>query len=275
MQFSLNSEAAGKSRLQADVSSAIARLRSLHDGDRAFSDVVSFGIEAVPELRTLLLQREPSGLYVPRRRAVEALAALRSFDTLGEFLQLDREIEDPVERLGEEVIISAAARLIARLQEEWVFQLLIDLANRHSLSGVLAGLGAFKRREAVLRSFGRAARPQLIRAAIPSKDRVRPENETNLRARRSAIRVLLDIGVTRKDWPLVRPLMRDEDVRIAILACHACIRAGTAADRLDATARLALLRSHGDWPQRQQIDEVAQRLAGKRSAKGGGAMERG
>jgi hypothetical protein len=294
MQFSLNSEAAGKSRLQADVSSAIARLRSLHDGDRAFSDVVSFGIEAVPELRTLLLQREPSGLYVPRRRAVEALAALRSFDTLGEFLQLDREIEDPVERLGEEVIISAAARLIARLQEEWVFQLLIDLANRHSLSGVLAGLGAFKRlesipcliralaeddvrptAEAVLRSFGRAARPQLIRAAIPSKDRVRPENETNLRARRSAIRVLLDIGVTRKDWPLVRPLMRDEDVRIAILACHACIRAGTAADRLDATARLALLRSHGDWPQRQQIDEVAQRLAGKRSAKGGGAMERG
>jgi hypothetical protein len=130
------------------------------------------------------------------RRAVEALAALRSFDTLGEFLQLDREIEDPVERLGEEVVVSAAARLIACLREEWVFQLLLDLANRHSLSGVLAGLGAFKRlesipcliralaeddvrptAEAVLRSLGRAARPQLIRAAIPSKDRVRPENE--------------------------------------------------------------------------------------------------
>jgi HEAT repeat protein len=293
MQSSSNREAAGKSRLQADVSRAIARLRSLHDGDRAFSDVVSFGIEAVPELRTLLLQRDPSGLYVPRRRAVEALAALRSFDTLGEFLQLDREIEDPVERLGEEVVISAAARLIARLREEWVFQLLLDLANRHSLSGVLAGLGAFKRlesiprliralaeddvrptAEAVLRSLGRAARPQLIQAAILSKDRVRPENETNLRARRSAVRVLLDIGVTRKDWPLLRPLMQDKDHRIAIVACTACDRIGTRTDRLYANSRLAVLKQSCDWLQRQQIDEVAKRLARRRSARTGGNIER-
>ena len=38
--------------------------------------MVSFGFEAVPELRGLLLQRERSGLYVARCRAVEALAAL-------------------------------------------------------------------------------------------------------------------------------------------------------------------------------------------------------
>ena len=96
MQFSSGSEAVGGSRLQTDVSRAIARLTSLHNGDRALSEVVRFGIEAVPELRALLFKREPSGLYVARRRAVEALAALKSFDTLGEFLRLDREIEDPV-----------------------------------------------------------------------------------------------------------------------------------------------------------------------------------
>lgn len=93
MQFSSGSEAVGGSRLQTDVSRAIARLTSLHNGDRALSEVVRFGIEAVPELRALLFKREPSGLYVARRRAVEALAALKSFDTLGEFLRLDREIE--------------------------------------------------------------------------------------------------------------------------------------------------------------------------------------
>jgi hypothetical protein len=152
------------------------------------------------------LQRERSGLYVARCRAVEALAALRSFDTLGEFLRLDREIDDPVERLGEEVVISAAARLIARLQEEWVFQLLLDLAKRRSLSGVLAGLGAFERpesipcliralmeddvrstAEAVLLSFGREARTQLVSAAIRPIDQARPERETSLRMRRSAL----------------------------------------------------------------------------------------
>ena len=40
-----------------------------------------FGIEAVPELRNLLLEREPSGLYLVRRHAVEAPSALKSFDT--------------------------------------------------------------------------------------------------------------------------------------------------------------------------------------------------
>jgi HEAT repeat protein len=292
IESSTNSEAAGKSPRQVSVSNAIERLKSLHDGDRVFSEVVAFGIEAVPELRALLFKREPSGLYVARRRAVEALAALNSFDTLGEFLRLNREIEDPVERVGEEVVISAAARLIAQLHEDWVFNLLLDTAERYVLSGVLAGLGEFKRpgsipfliralseddvrptAEAVLRSFGRAARPQLIRAANPPKDRVQPESETNLRARRSAIRVLLDIGVTRRDWPLLRPLMQDEDLRIAILACMACARVGTAADRLDAAARLALLRSRGDWFQRQQIDEIAERLAAMRSAKRGSAVD--
>jgi len=264
----------------------------LHEGDRVLSEVVGFGVEAVPELRALLFEREPSGVYLVRCRAVEALAALKSFETLGDFLRLNREIEDPVERLGEEVVISAAARLIAQLHEGWVFNLLLDTAERYVLSGVLAGLGEFKRpesiplliralsedevrptAEAVLRSFGRAPRPLLIRAANPSKDRVQPRNETNLRARHSAIRILLDIGVTRRDWPLLRPLLRDEDPRIAILACMACAGVGAAADRLDAAARLALLRSRGDWLQRQQIDEIAARLAAKRSAKRGRAVD--
>ena len=227
------SQPTGKSSKHPGVTRAIERLKSLHDGDRAFSDVVCFGAEAVPKLRNLLLQREPSGLYQVRRRAVEALAALKSFDTLGEFLRLDREIDDPVERLGEEVVVSTAARLIAQLREEWVFQLLLGLAKRRGLSGVLAGLGAFKRPESipclvralteddlrptaegVLQSLGRAARPQLVRAAIHSIDPIRPDSETGLRARRSALKVLLEIGVSRKEWPFLRPLMQDKTFRL-------------------------------------------------------------
>ena len=281
-----NDEVVGKSSLR-DGAGAIERLKSLHDGDEAFSDVLGFGAEAVPVLRTFLLQREPSGLYHARRRAAEALAALRSFDTLCEFLRLDREIDDPVERLGEEVVISAAARLIAQLREEWVFQLLLTLAKRRRVSGVLAGLGAFKRpesipcliralaedelrptAEAVLRSFGRAAGPELVRAATHSVDPIRHESETDRRARRSALKLLLEIGAPRDEWPLLRPLMQDDDLQIAMLACTACARVGTAFDRTDAALRLAVLRPHGDWLQRQQIDEVARGLAGKVGAKG-------
>jgi hypothetical protein len=278
---SSRSEPSAKSSVHLGVAGAIERLKSLHDGDRAFSDVVGFGAEAVPDLRTLLFQKEPSGVYLARRRAAEALAALKSFDTLGEFLRLDREIDDPVERLGEEVVISTAARLIAQLQEKWVFELLLSLAKRRSLSGVLAGLGAFRRvesipclvralaeddvrptAEAVLRSFGRAAGPELVRAAIHSVDPIRPETESALRARRSTLKVLLEIGVSRKQWPLLRPLMQDEDLQIAMLACTACDRVGTAADRTNAARRLAVLRPRGDWLQRQQIDEIAKGLAG-------------
>jgi hypothetical protein len=254
-------EGLGKSALHVGVASAIERLKSLRHGDEAFADVLSFGTEAVPELRTLLLQREPSGLYQARRRAAEALGALRSFDTLGEFLWLDRKIDDSVERLGEEVVIGTAARLIAQLQEEWVFQLLLNLAKRRRLSGLLAGLGVFKRpesitclvgalaedelrpiAEAALRLFGRAAAPELFRAAVHSNDPERPESETDRRARRSALRVLLEIGVSRKEWPLLRPLMQDEDPRIAMLACIACARVGTPLDRANAASRLAIPR---------------------------------
>jgi len=282
MASSSTSEPVGKLHLHPRVASAIERLKSLHDGDRAFSDVVGFGAEAVPELRNLLLQREPSGLYQVRRRAVEALAALKSFDTLGEFLRLDREIDDPVERLGEEVVVSTAAPLIAQLREEWVFQLLLGLAKRRGLSGVLAGLGAFKRPESipclvralteddlrptaegVLQSFGRAAGPQLVWTATHSIDPIRPDSETGLRARRSALKVLLEIGLSRKEWPFLRPLVQDDDLQIALLACIACARVGAASDRKSAASRLTVLRSRGDWLQRQQIDAIAKRLAGE------------
>jgi len=117
--------------------------------------------------------------------------------------------------------------------------------------------------EGVLQSIGRAARPQLVRAAIHSFDSVRPESETALRARRSALRVLLEIGVSRKEWPFLRPLMQDEDLQIAMLACIACDRVGTASDRTSAASRLTVLRSRGDWLQRQQIDALAKGSTGE------------
>jgi HEAT repeat protein len=227
--------------LQVRIEHAVGRLKSLHDGDSGFLEVVELGPDVVPALRRLLFEPEPSGLHQVRGRAAEALAALGAFDALADFLRSRRPIVDPVEHLGEEVVIGTAARAIARLREDWVYRLLGDLAAHWRVAGVLAGLGSFHRKdsieifiralsedevrltaEAILRGFGRAVRPALIAAARDRGDAGHFENESHLRKRRSALGLLLEIGVPAKKWRVLRPLMEDSDRQIAVLACRIC-----------------------------------------------------
>ena len=165
-------------------------MKSLHDGDTGLLEAIKLGPDVVPALRRLLFAPEPSGLHQARHRATEALAALGAFDVLADFLVSRQPIVDPVERLGEEVVIGAAARAISRLREEWVFLLLAVLAAHRCIPGVLAGLGSFHRKdlilifvsalgedelrltaEAILRGFGRAVRPDSHRGRFGSRRR--------------------------------------------------------------------------------------------------------
>ena len=66
--------------LQVRIEHAVGRLKSLHDGDSGFLEVVELGPDVVPALRRLLFEPEPSGLHQVRGRAAEALAALGAFD---------------------------------------------------------------------------------------------------------------------------------------------------------------------------------------------------
>lgn len=261
--------------LQARIERAVARLKSLHDGDTGFLEVVELGPDAVPALRSLLFDPEPSGLHQARGLAAEALAALGAFDVLADFLVSRQPIADPVERFGEEVVIGAAARAIARLQEEWVYRLLSVLATHRCVNGVLAGLGSFHRKdsieifiralsedevrltaEAILRGFGRAARPALIEAALERGAADRSENESHLRKRRSALGLLLEIGAPPKKWPILRILLDDSDRQIALLAGRICLQFGSARDLARAATRLLDLRSGADWLERARIDDL-------------------
>jgi hypothetical protein len=49
---------------------------------RAVAELVALGTSAIPPLREPLFEREPSGLFQVRCRAVEALAALDAYDVL-------------------------------------------------------------------------------------------------------------------------------------------------------------------------------------------------
>jgi hypothetical protein len=261
--------------MQEDVRHAIDKLKLLHAGDAGVDEAVTCGRRAIPALRELLFEREPSGLYQVRRRAVEALAALGAYDVLMDFLRVPREADDPVERLGDEAVTNAAALAVAKMREEHVFQLLLTLAKRRHLAGVVAALGSYCRPEAIpilidalsaddcrqaaeaaLKKLGPVAQSALWEAAIlrlPSTER---ESVSSVRRRRSALGLLGEMAVPPQRWPALRQLMTDGDGRIVLLACKLCLMSTrTQADSKDTIHRLIELLLDADWMLAQRIED--------------------
>jgi HEAT repeat protein len=255
------------------IQRAIGKLKSFHDGDIGVLEVVACGGHAIPPLRALLFDREPSGLYQVRVRAVDALAELGAHEVLVEFLSAARDVTDPVERLGEDAVINAAARALAYRSDQRVFELLVRLARRPCLTGVIFALGTFRQAktipllvealsedasrptaEAALKRIGAVARPALIEAVSRHTGVHEHDSESRLRQRRSAWRLLAEIGVSRRTWQAVRHLMHDEDTRIAILACEICLATGSASEKRDAVRRLIRLSAKTDWTLRDEIE---------------------
>jgi hypothetical protein len=192
-----------------DVGRAINKLKSSHNGDLGIIDVIACGKRAIPALRDLLFERDRAGFFEVRCRAVDVLAAFRERDVLLEFLQAPHEVADPVERLGDDAVINAAARALAKYRDEEVFQLLMALTRRRLLPGVVAALGSFGRCEAIpylisaiaedecrpaaelaLTRFGQSARSALMRAASSAPPALEGESPSRLRQRQSARRLL-------------------------------------------------------------------------------------
>lgn len=193
-----------------NLAQALKKLQSLHGGDAAVPEIVACGNRAVPALCDLLFEREPSGLFEIRCRVVEALAALGARDELIKFLSDRHDATDPVERLGDDAVVNAVARALAKHRDERLFHLLWSLARRRPLPGVIAALGAFGRpetipclidalvedesrsaAEAALRRQGTVAREALKQAiGRPLPDSV---SVSQLRQRHSILRLLVEL----------------------------------------------------------------------------------
>lgn len=184
----------------------------------------------MPAIRALLFQREPSGLFQIRCRAVEALAALRAYDVLVDFLNDHHAAADPIEALGDDAAINATAQALKSLHDERTFRLLLRLAQRPALTGVIDALGAYRRvdaipvliaaleddasrgaAEATLVKMGRVARTTLTISARDRQPSSECESESSLRRRRSALKLLGLIGESRRTWLELRRLMWDKD----------------------------------------------------------------
>lgn len=266
--------------LEGRIDALIRRLEALQDGDLAVAELVACGGRAVPALRALLFKREPSGIFVQRCRAVEALAALGGRDVLIEFLVTRRDTPDAVEQAGDDAIMNAAARALGHSQDERAWPVLLQLARERTLAGVVEALARFGRSEAIphcidalgddlaraaaetaLREFGASARPALIEAAAGTSLVAADETESSLRRRRTAVALLSEIGVSGDDWVRLRDLMDAHDPNLAVLACRLCLDTHPEADKGRAVRRLSDLLATTPWPLSEEIKDCLGRDA--------------
>jgi hypothetical protein len=96
-----------------EIEALVQSLNSLHEGELGVDMLVACGERAIEPLRRFLLQGKPSGIFVPKQRAVKALVELGAKEVLLAYLAFDEPIADPVAAHGEEAVQNTVARALA------------------------------------------------------------------------------------------------------------------------------------------------------------------
>jgi HEAT repeat protein len=253
----------------------VGKLDSLLEGEQAAASLVAFGPAAIGPLRHFLMEGRPSGIYQPRRWAVDALAGLQAKDVLIEYLRNDRFIPDAVARMGEEAVQNAAAAALKNWPGEDVYAVLTGILQRRHLPGAVATLGELRHTEAIpliiaaleddvcrsaaedaLRQMGQAAVPELMFAVLnPWPDR-EEETPMSLQRRTSAAQLLAGIGVSEEQWMRLRPLLDETAPAILVAAATMARRAGDRTSVEAVAVRLIRAISDADWYFRDEISDV-------------------
>lgn len=264
----------GQSADTAKIEKLVQGMRSLNGGGNAMFSVMDYGTAAIPALRKLLYERDASGIFEPQVRAVKALAAIGARNVLFEFLGAPHDVSDPVMRLGEEAVINAAARALIGWRSKEFYELLKRIARHQLLPGIVEALAEFGGNEAIpilvaalgedfsrsaaedgLVKIGAPAQQTLGAAATSHQPSPEWESPSSLRRRRSALRLLVEIGVNSKDWPSLRPLIQDRDLTIAFLSCKLALANSDSGDRAEIFRRLIILLEGADWFLGREIED--------------------
>lgn len=248
------------------------QLNTVTGCDEAAAKLVWCGPAAVSALRRFLLEGKPSVVYQPRRAAVEALRGLGAKDALIEYLISRRDIPDAATRFAEECVKNAAACELAKFRTRDVLDVLMSFALPHSRPGIVQALAEFDSLEAIpyflraleddlcqapamdaIRRLGRNAELALITSArtqLPSREEERP---SSTRRRAKSLELLAEIGPLAESWPLLRPLLEDEDPSILAATARLAITLGDASARGKAAEKLLTVLPKADWFLREQI----------------------
>jgi hypothetical protein len=246
-----------------DLQRAIARLLSLEEGNDGLLETVAVGHSAIPALRQALFKREPSGIFEGRCRVVEALSRLGADDVLLDYLQTPRAIEDPIERTGEDAVINATARALAKSPDPNVLAVMLRFARDRPRQGIIEALTGRRRFDALpyfirgleedttrreaakaILALGPAARPALLSAAVSPSMEVEPESSK--RRRRIALHLYGDLGGDpAQDQAALLGLIDDRDYEVAVTACDIWLSMGGRPDA--AVPRLVDLLGRAGW----------------------------
>jgi hypothetical protein len=258
-----------------EIEALVQSLNSLHEGELGIDMLVACGERAIGPLRRFLLHGKPSGIFVPRQRAVKALAELGAKAVLLEYLAVDEKIANPVAAFGEEAVKNTAARALGAWHTEDVYQALLRALRRRRLYGVIEALGEFPRcaeavpelvaaleddfcrgsAEDVLRNLGDVAHFALIDAArTPDPSGVR-ETPSSRSRRRSALRLLESLRLLVEDWRKVAALLHDRDPEIAARAAAIALSLADREDKDLAVKRMIELLPASDWLLQGEIQE--------------------
>ena len=265
--------------MQAEIQTWIDRLNSLVDGQQASMQLVGFGADAIAPLKLFLLTGTPRGIFQPRQWAVEALAALGARDALVEYLAPDDHISDPVVQHGEDAVRNTAARLIARWKTDEVFSLLLSLADKRLLPGVIWAFGEFRRAAALpsleraleddvarpvaeeaFEKFGETAVGTLVSAATRRIMNEDEEVPSSLLRRRSAAKILAETGFGKPFWFRLRPLLDERDPELVVHAAKIAVKAGTDLDKKRTVAALLRILPETPWHVREDVADTLNAL---------------
>lgn len=160
-----------------------------------------------------------------------------------------------------------------------VFAFLLALARERTLVGLIEALGAFGRPKALplldkaleddyyrpaaeeaLWKCGPAARDTLLRSAVTPLPNRREETPGSVQRRRSAARLLAEIGMAPDEGHAVRPLLAEADPDIVVAACKLLVSAASTDRSLSAQRLLTLLPTAG-WHLQDDIEACLVALA--------------
>lgn len=258
-----------------EVHQLVGELEILKTGEKAAERLVEYGSIAVEPLRKFLLEGTPRKIFQPRFWAVEALARLGAREALLEYLFQERDVPDPEDRFGEEAVESAAARSLAAWPDEEMFQTLLKLSERRMLNGLIEVLAHYRRPETIayferaleddfyrpaaeeaFLELGRASCAALALSAVTPLPSSFLESPSSLERRRSAVRLLNEIGADAERWQTLRELTQEPDAELVVGASKLGINVASREDRLIIVRRHSELLSSAPWHLQEDIESL-------------------
>lgn len=261
---------------------AVAQLRSLEEGPRAFFAVCALGADAVPAL-TALLAGPTEPVDQPRRLAADALGAIGGVAAADALLAALEESAarhralPPVLREAESGVLGSLAEALSRLADHRAPEALVRILEESCHAGCLAALASFRDARAVgfaarclrdgaasgpatwvLRSYGRASLQALAETLASSLFDHGVEPPTSAAGRALAATLLGELAGRAAERALTAALGDAAPaVRLAAALALAPLGADLAAR---AAPELARALGHAELPGAGEAEDALARL---------------